>query len=164
MNQKSFGNDVVMDITCYKLLDGVRYNIAYVDTLGAAGNSDVLIIPATDTVAFFGNVASDAASYFTFYEGVTTSANGTSMTAYNHNRNSADTTMAAIFKDPTWSTNSEVLLHPEPIPAGVGPRAVGGSIESADYWVLNDGEKYLLRTTDRSGASNTIYWNIELCT
>lgn len=90
------------------------------------------------------------------YEAATTSAAGTVIPVFNTNRNSANVPLTVVTKGPTV-TGVGTLIHTAWLPptaTGTGLSAngvVGG--ESGEEWELLPNTKYLIRTTNNSGAT-----------
>ena len=88
------------------------------------------------------------------FEDTTVSADGTALTAYNLNRNSANTSAIEFFYTPTV-TLSGTQLFLEWNAAGAGGQAAG-SEGTFDEFELAKGKNYLFRVTNRSGGAKNI--------
>jgi hypothetical protein len=93
------------------------------------------------------------------YEGVTTSDDGTSVTAYNSNRSSTNTSDPSFYHSPTVS-NTGTQIGQGFIPGGEKSGAVGGGgsteIRSGAEIILKKSTKYLVRITNISGSDAEI--------
>jgi hypothetical protein len=106
----------------------------------------------------------DAPCDITFYENVLVSADGTPLTARNHNRIYAaangDVPGTTLFMDPTITDIGD-LIHTRYVPGAGGPAGqTGGSlVEGEDSeWVIGNGVNYMWRFTNNSGgAINVAY-------
>lgn len=93
-----------------------------------------------------------------FYEGTTTSADGTAVSTFNRNRNSTNTPSTVITHTPTV-TGVGTLIHDALIPA---PAKDAGLISAAvnEEWVLKPSTKYLLRVTNNSGGNVEVVFDV----
>ena len=103
----------------------------------------------------------DAPVDIMFYENVLVSADGTPLTARNHNRIYAaangDIPGTTLFLDPTVTDVGD-LIHDRYIPSagGTGSNQVGRLVEGEDdEWVLGNGVNYMWRMTNNSGGPIT---------
>lgn len=89
-----------------------------------------------------------------FFEGPTTSANGTALAVYNRNRNSDNTNDVTIYVGPTVSDDGTELVR-RLLPASGGFFTPGGaSIQGfSEEWILAPSTDYLVRVTNESGAA-----------
>lgn len=85
-----------------------------------------------------------------FFEGTTTSADGTGITVFNRNRNSANTAGTVITHTPTI-TDDGTRLHDLYSPTG-GKDVGSDTLGLGEEWTLAPSTKYLLRLTNNSGA------------
>jgi hypothetical protein len=95
-----------------------------------------------------------------FFEGTTTSADGSALATPNHNRASATVATTLVFSGPT-PTGDGTELGTGFIPGGTGGNAIGGSTSSFAEWIL-DANDYMVRLTNRAGttqpASIQVVW------
>ena len=94
----------------------------------------------------------DGKSHLFLYETITTSGNGTGVTPYNNNRNSALTATTAVYHTPTV-TGTGTLIKNILIPGGTKQAVVGSSGSTRTEWILKASTKYLLRVTNKSGSA-----------
>lgn len=88
------------------------------------------------------------------FEDTTVSADGTALTSFNLNRNSANTSTISFFHTPTV-TSPGTQLFLEWNAAGSGGQTAG-SEGTFDEFELAKGKNYLLRVTNRSGGAKNI--------
>jgi hypothetical protein len=97
------------------------------------------------------------------YEGTTTSADGTPISAFVTNRNSTNTPDLSLFSGPTV-TGDGTLIHTGWVPptaTGTGLSADGVSNSTnGEEWLLKPSTKYLVRITNNSGATITYRYEI----
>jgi hypothetical protein len=101
----------------------------------------------------------DAPADIDFYENVLVSADGTPLTARNHNRVYAaangDVPGTTLFQDPTITDIGD-LLHARYVPGSGGPAGqTGGSLVEGENseWVIGNGVNYMWRFTNNSGGA-----------
>lgn len=90
-----------------------------------------------------------------FYEGVTTSDDGSALLTYNRNRNSSRAPGTVLTKAPTV-TDLGTLIHDRYVgdPGGQGANQIGAnSAALGEEWVGAPSTKYLLRVTNNSGGN-----------
>jgi hypothetical protein len=156
--------EVTKDIYCHRLLNGNVYSMSFFNTIGAAGTHDTMIVVGAKQNASSIKVVMSGAGRIQFYEGITSSANGTSISSFCFNRNSSNSCTMAFFSGPTWSTNTEVIIFQDYIAGGSTPQTrVGGDAHQDSEILLRTATKYLLRLTDLSGVTNTCAINMIVC-
>ena len=124
-------------------------------------------------VHMFTRVAASHAATFGVYEAPTVAANvGThTRTPYNRNRPAANTSLvlnnattpaagyvttlteAQIAADGTYAAGTALCLFP--VPAGDGPKSVGGESRSIAEWILKPATKYLFLVANVGANANT---------
>jgi len=77
---------------------------------------------------------------------------GSAGTAYNRDRNSANTTTAAVYNNATYSTASGTLIFWKQVGSG---KTSGGDIGTAQERILKANTSYLLNLNNTSGSNNT---------
>jgi len=90
------------------------------------------------------------------YEGTTVSANGSALTPFNQNRESANTPNSAVYTGPTV-TGVGTLIHTAWLPptgtgTGLSANGVAGP-SNGEEWMLAPNTNYLIRITNNSGAT-----------
>jgi hypothetical protein len=153
-------DNVSMDYGLYKVHDGGMYHIVCTNSLAAAANLDMMFYHSTASLHIDLEVGCGGAVTARLLEGITSSANGTTLTAYNMNRNSTNSTGAYFWQAPTWSTASEKTLVNKYIGATSGEK-IGMGVRKDVSWDLIANTKYLLRITNSSGATITASINGE---
>lgn len=133
--------------------DGMGFHATTRKTaLAAAASFDILLVsgalrPHLNGVLF--SVTGGPCDIKT-YEGTTTSADGTSITIFNRNRNSSTTAVATLFHTPTV-TDVGTLIHDRLSPSA-GKDTGNLTPTLGEEWVLALSTKYLVRITNNSGA------------
>lgn len=84
------------------------------------------------------------------YEDTVVSANGTAVTSYNRNRNSANVAGALVYSTPTVTSVGTLLSAYK---AGSG-KAVGGEARGSAELVLKQNSQYLIRVTNDTTSNN----------
>jgi hypothetical protein len=115
---------------------------------------DLLIRTLADRPAHFAARASaDVEFSLEFFEGPTSSADGTPVAAINRNRITANTAVTLVFEGPTVSV-AGTSLGCGFVPGGSGGNAPGGQGSSFGEYILAPATDYLLRLTgaSRSGT------------
>lgn len=166
------GVPIVVDVAHHEIHCGDSYETSYIEDLGNAGVLDLLIVvPAEGIISsleegsqqgvrqyhFKGTVTAEAEATLEFFEGVTTSALGSSLPVFNRNRNSERTNFLGVYAAPTI-TNTDTRLVVAKIGSG---RDMGGTATRSDEFILKDGSTYLLRVTNSLTTNNFIGLNID---
>jgi hypothetical protein len=161
-SNKGVADYVIMDYNHYQVHDGQLYSTSHYNTIASGANLDIMIVTSTKEQHAVLQVATSGQSLFTLYEGITTSANGTTIPAYNMDRESTNTCTSAFFYNTTWSTASEKIIFQQLLPGGATQQTrVGAQAHAGSEWILNTNTKYLCRFANQAGATNTVTWNNE---
>lgn len=156
------GADAVIDFIHTKVHAGKLFNVTYYNTIGSGNNQDIMIVSGATDAHIVVGVNCSGAGVVKLYEGITSTANGNTIPAYNMYRNSTNTCATAFFSGPTWSTNSEKLLSAIYLPGGASPTTrIGASTRAETEIVFAPSTKYLLRFENQAGATNTATFNIQ---
>lgn len=145
--------------------EGFMYEAgAYVTAVTNAANYDILLAVPAATFPHFREVRlhlGDTPGRVRMYEGVTTSDDGSAVTEFNRNRNSANTPGTVVTTAPTVS-DTGTLLSDKLVPDVGGFLAAGGFEEAGfgEEWILQPSTKYLVRFTNSSGGSIAISWKL----
>jgi len=139
--------------------DGKVFFALLSNTIASGGAQELMLVTSTSPVHFRACVSTDGLAQIRLIEGITTSANGATVSAYNMNRNSSSTCTTALFSGPTWSTNSEIILESEYVGVNNNRTNVGGEGNECG-WILSSSKKYLVQVNNKAGA--TITANIAL--
>lgn len=133
---------------------GSFYHAFYQLDLGNGATQDMLIVTPDTTKwgHFTWSVITELEATVYFYEGTTTSADGTSLTVFNRNRNSANTAGITAFHTPTVTGAGTAL---DTVVAGSG-RTAGGNTRATNEWILDQNNKYMLRVTNNTANNNQV--------
>jgi len=101
------------------------------------------------------SVETDSKCYVYVYEGSTFSADGTEITAYNHNRTSTNTTDAKVYVNPvvdTYGTNLRVGL------IGTSGKFTesSGSMNTGNFRILKKDTEYLIAVQNKDSSNKNI--------
>lgn len=155
----SGGTQVQIDFNHYKTHDSEMYIAGQIFTVTAASTQEFMIVTGSDTMHIHFDIPTSAQTLVKIYEGITTSANGTSVSVYNMDRASSNTCTATFFHTPTWSTNSETLLLTElTAVSGVSTAKIGNYKDGE--WIFNSSTKYLIQLTNQSASTVTSTLNL----
>jgi len=92
----------------------------------------------------------EAEANISVYESATTSNNGTPITVFNRNRNSANTNTSLVYSAPTVTGTGTLIARYK---AG-SSRSVGGDIRAEGELVMKQNTKYLVRITNDTVTNN----------
>lgn len=150
------GGLIVTDHVHHEIHEGEMFTASYVlphgSELGNDTSFDMLVSTSTKIPHLFGTVSVGGDAEILWYEGTTTTDDGTEITVYNMNRNSSEAPVEDVFYTPTIDTIGTLLQHVF-TPGGSGPQAGGGATRNTSEWLLKPSTKYLLRVTNRSGSA-----------
>ena len=93
------------------------------------------------------------------YEGATVSANGTALSVHCTNRLALNTALTTLYDGPTV-TDDGTLIHSQWVPptsSGIGQSADGAQAEAGEEWILAPNTNYLIRVTNNSGDTISIW-------
>ncbi len=159
---KDTGCQVGIDFVHYKIHRGQVFLASTYNTIASGGTSEIYLLTGAKDTHIVAEVNASGSAKVTLYEGVTTSVNGTTLTAYNLYRNSANSCGAVLFVGPTWSTKSEIVIFQDYIAGGDSQQTrVGGMGRIESEFILKPSTKYILRLTNLAGATNTASVNAE---
>ena len=96
-----------IDYNHYKVHDEKMFSANYSFGITSASNLDIMFVTSSNTAHTTLEIEGTGQALVTFYEGITSSANGTTIPVYNFDRGSSNSTTMALFYGSTWSTNSE---------------------------------------------------------
>ena len=151
---------VVIDEAHHELHDGNHFTVQDIQSVGAASTFYYQITaPNTTKRIHFEFFIQSSGNGLTIniFEAPTTSA-GTSLTAYNRNRNSATSATATVVHTPTVTSTGTTTIHQDYIPAGVNR---SGETRSENEFVLKQNTKYLIRYVTDAGAGATVVTHLE---
>ena len=141
----------IIDTEHAEVHEGEHYCVSHYDSDTDTDGTVIVHCITPDTAArihviFSVEVSSHA--LFEIYENPTTSNNGTALTAYNSDRNSANTTTSLWFHTPTVSNAGTLLLTRVLGSSGANPTGARGSaLSRGDEFILKQNEQYLFRVT-----------------
>jgi hypothetical protein len=141
---------VTIDLPHHRLHDGKAF---FVDVHGTGKTAFcyALQVPAAGEFHFvYGFNASDAFS-LNLFEGASLSSSGAAVTAYNHDRNSANTSSLQVSTDPAISSTGTIIRRMI-INSGVGITDYGGSQREVNEVILKNSTIYMLSATGSSAA------------
>lgn len=122
----------------------------YFDVTGSSAYDILAITPPTGEYYFVYDVSVEHEATASFYENATTTNNGTTMSSFNLNRNSANSCGIAFLNAPVLSTTGTLLLSTK---AG-STKKVGGGIPYFRDWILKQNTKYLFRILNDTVSNN----------
>lgn len=140
---------ITIDYAHHEIHEGSHFKAGYSNT--AMDTNDTLavlfITPNTTTWAHWTLTSQvTSAAVLQVFEGPTSSANGTAVTRFNRNRNSADTSVVRVYHTPTFSANGTKLAEKWIGASGGLPHSVGTGSEfrGDSEIILRQNTKYLL--------------------
>lgn len=148
---------VVIEFEHQKIHDGLFYSYPTYSTLGAGLDGYYLITtPNTSTRMHFGaHIQVDQETLLYLYESPTASG-GTSVTPFNHDRNSASTTTLAITSSPTVTANGTNISLDMIGSCG----SSGGEVVASQEYILKQGTVYLMRV--HNNATGTLEYVLDM--
>jgi hypothetical protein len=152
-----------IDYSHHEIHAGSHYHLSYCNAdLDSGQNLDILIItPNTSKYShMIFSVTGTLITTVTLGEDATTSANGTLLTSYNSNRNSANVSGMAIYHTPTVTgTGTTIWQSTFGISSGTFVRE-GGDYSHDNEMILKKNAKYLFRAN--SGTNdNRVCWHFD---
>ena len=121
-----------------------HYTASDAATVNATTKNYLVITPDTTTRCHFTySIEGDGKATIVFNETGTVSANGTQITAYNNDRNSANAATLLVYKDPTV-TGAGTTIENDLLGSG---KKTGGENRNEEEFILKQNTKYLLRLT-----------------
>lgn len=123
---------------------GIFFTTSSAGDIAAGGTKDWLLrVPAAQSahIEFFGTVEHSMHGFF--FEGPTSTGDGSALAIQNRNRSSSKTATLLAFEGPTITDDGLLMLNFF-MPGGSKTSASGGEGSSEDEWVLSPGD-YLLR-------------------
>jgi len=155
---------VVISTEHERIHDGVMYEAGFLwseVTAIADDASAEFLLQLTDGAHAIFNIAAGGDAEVHFFENPTFSAAGDLVTVFNKNRFSSNTSSAVATANPTI-TDAGTALPKSFLPGGSGPHSGGGSDGNYNHErVLKGGNDYLVRVTNRAGATKAISIGVE---
>jgi len=112
-------------------------------------------VGAAKNVHLVYNVFVEGKSEVYFTENPTLTNDGTELTEYNMNRETATAATATIYRDPAVTAAGTIIETSEIGQLGHFT-AAGGQMDSGSYWMLKKGESYLIWVYNDSGAVSDV--------
>lgn len=148
------GSRISIRHTHEEIHEGKTYSASHFLSIPATATQDYLVITPNTAIRchMMARIWVDGNGItISEYEGATVSANGTSVTAFNKDRNSANAATAAIYRGPTV-TGTGTAIRSFHLGAG---RDAGTTDRAAEEWVLKQNTIYLFRiVADAAQAAN----------
>lgn len=136
-----------------RIHEGVMFSLSYADEAMADDAALNLLIHPIGYCHMRLETALGGDARVELFERVTTSNDGTPLTAYNRKRTDPRPANTLIYHTPTVSdTGTRLILSLQP-GGGRGANSVGSIKSGFEEWVLHPGAKYLLRLTNISGGA-----------
>jgi hypothetical protein len=153
------GSLVGIDIAHYKVHQGLHYFIQdWVEVSGAGSVLNLLIkVPAGKYVHFLYKLHTGDAFTYRLYEATTVSADGTAVSAFNSNRNSANTTGITVFTGPTITADGNQIVAGQLSSGG----KTGGMESRENEMILKANQNYLLRVTKTTSGVAFVEYGLE---
>lgn len=144
----------VIDYAHHEIHGGSSFTADYTVELGNGATIDILVItPNTTKWAHMEyNLLCELETELKIYEGVTTSNDGTGLTEFNRNRNSATAATTVVSHTPTV-TNTGTLIRTKHFGTG---KTSGGEAREIGEFILKQNTKYLYRITNATTSNNYI--------
>jgi len=150
----------VIDYSHHEIHSASHYNRKnWLDITGAGTTVDFLIV-TPDTTKWAHLVyefAGEAEFTLTAYEATTTSADGTPLSTFNNQRNSANTAGVTLYSGPTVTDVGDEIWATK---IGSSRNDTEGS-RNDDEWVLKQNTKYLLRVVKVATGTHWFAYNLE---
>ncbi|KKN35085.1 hypothetical protein LCGC14_0787100 [marine sediment metagenome] len=136
--------------------DGDRYfNADKLDLGNNASRVFLIVTPDTTTIGHFVfEIEFEQETFVTITEGVSVDADGTSITMFNRDRNSAKNSTALLFHTPTNPTGGVVIRSDA---KGSGKK-VGGLTRDDNEVMLKRNTKYLIEVDNQVASPDLIDW------
>lgn len=143
------------------VIDGHAYSVSFVDAAVAdAGLSEIRVLTSTDPIVLFASIFGSGDADLQIYEAATISGGG-SLTSYNLNRNSSNTTGITVTSNPTVTATGSTLILDAKIPSTVKKDAVPFAQATSFPRILKTSTEYLIRYTNDSGSAEDISWVLQ---
>lgn len=140
---------------------GQVYTASFIDISVADDDYVVILIDITtntftnDEIHMYMAYGAGGDSIVKLFEGAHCTSSGTLITAYNFNRDIADSPETLIYHTPATIVTSGTVIYSQLIPGGTGGNAGGGTNSKNVEWVL-EGNSYLIEIQNISGNTKPI--------
>jgi len=151
------GGLTTIDWGHYKVHASKHFFIADWTSVSGAGTAyNLLLVTNASFPHLTLSLSAQAAFTYELYEGTTTSSDGTAVTGFNNNRNSAGASVMTAFHTPTVTAVGTLLARRQ---LSSGAREGGGEDRETEL-ILKTGTKYLLRFIKTDAGSGTVAWTL----
>lgn len=166
LNIDQDGGLVTIDHSHHQMHRGNYYNAGYTWTaLADNGTAQLFIVAPANAyvhIVWRATVGGDSLGFL--YEGTTvTGGSGTGISAWSTNRyRNAGVAGTKVFHGPEGvNVTGTGLIYSSYIPAGAGPRSIGGEMRQGSEWQLSAGNTYLMRMVNHGGGTKTAMLDLE---
>jgi hypothetical protein len=153
-----------VDYAHHEIHSGTHYLFRSYYTIAKNGSKDFLVVtPAGTTWAHvvIGFDFSTSTTIVEWFEGVTTSADGTLVLERNRNRNVADNNTTLVYEDPTVTDGAVAANIIQNGIFGAGKGSFGGGARDNEEIVLLPSTKYLIRFTEQNISATNLNFFID---
>lgn len=135
-----------------------HYFVGSYDTINDEGTIDIIVTTPDTAIRahFLATAQSSGEMVASIHEGVTETGDGTPMTLFNSDRNSANTSDLVIKVDPTTVSNTGTLLRAHS-GGSSGPFSSGTTARGTSENILKQNTKYMIRLLSNANT-NIIDW------
>jgi hypothetical protein len=151
------GAPIMIDIDHHEVHCGDSYTATRsVDLTNGASDTIIMNVPnnATKRYHMVITCTTELEADYAIYEGASTVADGTAMTNFNRDRNSANTSTLAITHTPNTPTGG-TLIYSDHWGAG---RTAGGETRGQQEIILKNNTKYRVVITNSTANNNYVSW------
>ena len=147
----------IIPIEHHKIHGGKSFFIEdWLDISGQGTNLDILLVTGTNSPHFVWLFSSEASFVSSFYEDCTASG-GSSLSIFNHNRNSSNTPTLSVYTGSTITDVGNLLLR-QLISSG---HKEGSAREWNHEIILKPNSKYLLRVSKVDSGTDAITYHLD---
>jgi len=152
--------NIIIDNAHHEIHEGSHYLHRDSHAIAKNGTVDYLIVTPNTTKwahMIIGITGLDSSITVTLYEDTTVSANGTSLTVRNRNRNMADNNTTVVYLTPTVTAVGNVIAVTN---LGSGENSGGNEVRGSEEIILKQNTNYLIRAQEDNIKETAI--NVEL--
>jgi len=145
-----------VDYAHHEIHAGSHFFTGNYTTLSNAQVYDILFVTPAGLTAphMIFEIATQAEAMFQYYEGVTTSADGTALDMYDRNRVTDNTPTTTFYHTPTVTAVGTLIGQGV---FGSGNKG-GGTLRDSSEFVLKPSTKYMIRVTNNTSIANWYDW------
>ena len=153
------GAFVTITFPHYETHEGDHFFTGAYTTLANGEVYDILYVTPNSTKYshMIFEIETESESMFEYYEGATTSDDGTPLVMFNRNRNSNNTPTLTFTHSPAVVSTGDLIGRRI---FGSGKK-IGGGIRDSNEIILKANTKYLFRVTNNVGTSNWYDWQFD---